>query len=372
MRTHDLLIPRSRRRLPRRTVRLRLTLIYATLFVASAACLLAITYALVRHDFLAAGPKQQPSINPSPQPGAGTSVHTVRVAPGFFAHQNNDDLHQLLLDSGIALALMAAASIGLGWLAAGRVLRPLRVLNERARTISASSLHKRLSLTGPDDELSQLAATFDDLLDRLKTAFAAQRRFVANASHELRTPLTLERALLEANLTDPEATIDSFRATSERLLSLSHEQEQLTDALLTLASSERGLDRHEPLDLATLVDQIVRAREAELQDLGLHLQTTLDPAPTTGDRRLAERLITNLLDNATRHNVPEGHIRVSTHTTAGQAILTVTNSGPNIPPSEARAHPPTVPASTTTPHPAQQRPRSRPLNRSRYRDRAQR
>ena len=187
------------------------------------------------------------------------------MAPGLIARQNNEDLHQLLLDSGVALAVMAAASIGLGWLAAGRVLRPLRLLNERARAISASSLHKRLALGGPDDELSQLAGTFDELLDRLEAAFAAQRRFVANASHELRTPLTLERALLEANLTDPNATIDSFRATSERLLALSQQQEQLTDALLTLASSERGLDRHEPFDLAALTDEILHSRASELQ-----------------------------------------------------------------------------------------------------------
>jgi hypothetical protein len=145
-------------------VRLRLTLVYASLFVASGACLLAITYILVRHDFLTAGPKASPGSTPPSQAG---NVHVVRADPGFFAHQNSSDLHQLLLDSGVALALMAAVSIGLGWLAAGRVLRPLRLLNERARAISATSLHKRLSLAGPDDELTQLAGTFDELLDRL-------------------------------------------------------------------------------------------------------------------------------------------------------------------------------------------------------------
>ncbi len=323
----DRMMPGSWRRLPRRTVRLRLTIVYAGLFVASGACLLAITYVLVRHDFVGAASKGPPGKKLLPQ--TGTS-HVVRVAPGSIARQNNEELHQLLLDSGIALALMAAASIGLGWLAAGRVLGPLRLLNDRARAISASSLHRRLALGGPDDELSQLAGTFDDLLDRLEAAFAAQRRFVANASHELRTPLTLERALLEANLTDPNATIDSFRATSERLLALSQQQAQLTDALLTLASSERGLDRHEPFDLGALTGETLQNRAPELQSLGLHLDATLQPARSTGDPRLVERLVANLLDNATRHNITGGHIQISTHESAGRAVLSIENSGPHI------------------------------------------
>ncbi len=325
-RAGDRLVPGSWRRLPRRTVRLRLTIVYAGLFLASGACLLAITYILVRHDFVA-GPTGPPGKKRLPHTG---SSHVVRVAPGTIARENNHQLHQLLLDSGFALAVMAAASIGLGWLAAGRVLGPLRLLNERARAISASSLHKRLSLGGPDDELSQLAGTFDDLLDRLEAVFAAQRRFVANASHELRTPLTLERALLEASLSDPDATIDSFRATSERLLALSQQQEQLTDALLTLASSERGLDRHEPFDLATLTDEALRTHAPELQSFGLHLDAALEPAPSTGDPRLVERLLANLLENATRHNISGGRIQIGTRECAGRAVLTIGNSGPQI------------------------------------------
>jgi signal transduction histidine kinase len=327
-------VARSGRRLPRRSVRLRLTLVYASLFVASGAGLLAITYVLVQHDFLAPGPKQSPGQSLVPQPGTRAGSYTVHVDPGLIDHQHQEDLNQLLLDSGIALALMAAASIGLGWLAAGRVLRPLRLLNERARAISASSLHRRLGLTGPDDELSRLAGTFDDLLDRLEAAFAAQRRFVANASHELRTPLTLERALLEANLTDPDATIDSFRATSERLLALGQQQEQLTDALLTLASSERGLERHEPFDLAAVAGETLRSRAAELETLDLQLEASLDPAPGTGDPRLVERLVANLVDNAVRHNVPGGIVRIATGVHAGRAVLSVGNSGHRIPPAE--------------------------------------
>jgi signal transduction histidine kinase len=316
------------RRLPRRSVRLRLTIVYASLFVASGAVLLAITYVLVHQDLFRSPIKRTP-LNQLSRP-----VLSQGGKDALAARQHNDDLHQLLLDSGVALAVMAAASVALGWLAAGRALRPLRLLNQRARAITANSLHKRLALNGPDDELSRLAGTFDDLLDRLEAAFAAQRRFVANASHELRTPLTLERALLEANLTDPDATIASFRATSERLLALSHEQEQLTDALLTLASSERGLEQHETFDLATLTDHALPTRASELHDHDLQLELILHAAQSTGDPRLVERLITNLLDNAIHHNTVGGHIRVTTHTDAGHAVLTVENSGPHIHPAE--------------------------------------
>ena len=312
-------------RWPRRTVRLRLTIIYASLFLVSGAGLLAITYLLVHHDLSVPLP-------PAPAPGAGQIP--AKPIPAPLLRERSNELHQLLVASGVALGVMAAVSILLGWLAAGRLLRPLRTLNERTREISASSLHKRLALTGPDDELTRLAGTFDDLLDRLEASFNAQRRFVANASHELRTPLTLERALLEANLTDPDATIDSFRSTSQRLLALGQQQEQLIDALLTLASSERGLERHDPFDLATLTNTLLSSRGPEIDRYRLHLQTTLDPASSTGDPRLIERLIANLLDNAIHHNHVDGHIQIHTRTTDGRAVLAISNTGATIPPPQ--------------------------------------
>ena len=147
---------------------------------------------------------------------------------------------------------MAALSLWLGWVIAGRALRPLRTITDTAREISASNLHRRLDLEGPDDELKQLGTTVDGLLGRLETSFEAQRQFVANASHELRTPLTLERTLLELALSDPNASIDSYRHTCEQLLAVGEQQERLIEALLTLSRSQRGLDSRQPVDLAAI------------------------------------------------------------------------------------------------------------------------
>jgi signal transduction histidine kinase len=357
----------ARRLLPRRTVRLRLTLVYAGLFLASGVVLLAITYVLVSHatDDVLFGSKGGRSFvvskaSAKTQAGTGTVKQTQPSATGKFAttagsppltpaqldararrdlalarHQHNTEMRQLLEQSAIALAIMTALSIGLGWLAAGRVLRPLRTLNERARAISASNLHTRLALTGPDDELKQLANTFDDLLGRLEASFRAQRQFVANASHELRSPLALARTISEVALADPEATVDSLQASHRRALAAGEQQERLIEALLTLARSERGFDRREPFDLATIADRVLVACRPEADRRRVYVHATLQPAETDGDPRLAERLVVNLVDNALRHNLPSGgRIDVSTATRDGRAVLSVANSGPPVAPDE--------------------------------------
>ena len=181
------------------------------------------------------------SVPPLPRNGA---VHQV------VTQQHTADVDRLLAASWVTLALTAAASALLGWFAAGRVLRPLRQMTLTTRTISAGNLHERLALAGPDDEFKQLGDTIDELLARLERSFAAQRRFVANAAHELRTPLTFERTLVQVALADPNASADRLRATCEELLASGRDQERLLDALLTLATSERGLERREPVDLA--------------------------------------------------------------------------------------------------------------------------
>jgi len=150
------------------------------------------------------------------------------------------------------LLISAGAAALLGWVAAGRVLRPVRTITDTARTISAGNLHERLALTGPEDEFKRLGDTLDELLARLEASFEAQRRFVANASHELRTPLTVERTLLQVALADPDATSATLRATCEELLATGQSHERLLESLLTLASSERGLEHREPVDLAEI------------------------------------------------------------------------------------------------------------------------
>jgi signal transduction histidine kinase len=334
-----------RDRLPKRSVRLRLTLLYGSLFLASGAGLLAINYILVKRQYtgqfffstvggdpgasIVAGSVQGSSVQaPVPDPFSGVISKQQLIAGA--QNTSTAALHQLLYQSGIALAIMAVVSIWLGWLIAGRALSPLRTITNAARDISASNLHRRLALEGPDDELKQLANTFDDLLGRLEKSFDAQRQFVANASHELRTPLTLERTLVEVALADPNATVESLRATCERVLAAGVQQERLIEALLTLSRSQRGLDRREPFDLAVIAGDLLEARGPDLAERGLHIDATLKPGPASGDQRLGERLVANLVDNAARYNVPNGRIEVATTTRAGRAVLTVLNTGPMV------------------------------------------
>ena len=203
----------------------------------------------------------------------------------------------------------------LGWFVAGRVLRPVREITATARTISAGNLHERLARKGPNDEFKQLGDTLDELLGRLEASFEAQRRFVANASHELRTPLTLERTLLQVALADPNATELTLRATCEELLASQADQERLLEALLTLASSERGLELREPVDLPALVDvRPAAADRPKLERRGLPIEAALGPATATGDPALIGRLIANLIDNAIDYNVDGGSVEIRTET----------------------------------------------------------
>lgn len=338
--------------LPRRTVRLRLTILYAALFLASGVGLLSVTYLLVRQgtgDLVVGGSlKGGKFAVVGKGAGTGPKVVTTRGAAGSRASsqqfqlqaerdrrvaikQRNAALGQLLAQSGVALALMAAVSVLLGWFFAGRVLRPLRTITERAREISARNLHERIALAGPNDELTEVADTFDGLLSRLELAFAAQRQFVANAAHELRTPLTRAQTVGEVAIADPSATVDSLRASHERVLAAGRQQERLIEALLTLARSERGLDEREPFDLATVTAAALDPRRHQAEQCGLYVHATLEPAETIGDPRLAERLVANLLDNALRYNQPHGRIDVMTIARSGRAVLCVANSGPAIP-----------------------------------------
>jgi signal transduction histidine kinase len=262
------------------------------------------------------------------------AVHQLAQVAPVEAAQRAVDSHQLLVNSGLALAIVAVLALLAGWLVAGRMLRPIRTITRTARRISSTNLHERLALAGPQDELKELGDTLDDLFGRLDGAFEAQRHFVANASHELRTPLTAERTLLQVALDDPGTTIAAWRCTAEEVLASSDEQEQLIEALLTLASSESGLNRHEPVDLVATVEATLSGLEPEINRLGIHVDEVTAPAPLEGDALLVERLVVNLLTNAVRHNVLGGRIEVVTDVRDGQPRLSVTNTGPLIPPSE--------------------------------------
>jgi signal transduction histidine kinase len=317
----------GRPRWPRRTVRLRLTAWYGGLFLLSGTVLLAVTYGLVVQAF--AGSSAGNAICQAP----GTECHTIGPlqARAIAVHEHATVLSQLLSRSALALALVAVLSVALGWFIAGRALRPVRTITTAARQISAASLSQRLALGGPRDELTELADTFDQLLARLEAAFTAQRRFIANAAHELRTPLARQRVISQVALADPNTTIESLRAAHERVLASGAQQHQLINALLTLARGQAGLDKHEPFDLAGLACQVLADFQPEAQRQNLTLHAALSPAPTAGSPRLAKHLAANLIDNALRHNLPGGHVEVSTQTKGSRAVLTVANTGPVVP-----------------------------------------
>ncbi|MEU0569778.1 HAMP domain-containing sensor histidine kinase [Nonomuraea sp. NPDC005983] len=238
---------------------------------------------------------------------------------------------QLLTGSAVALVLLIPVALALGWFVAGRFLHPLRAITATATIISAGDLHRRLDLGDPTDELTELGHTLDDLFARLEASFDAQRHFVANASHELRTPLAGLRTLLEVALADPDADTDTLRSACQEALALGGHQERLVQALLALATSERGVTRRDTLDLAHVVEGVLASRRDQATQKGIDLTEHLTPAVTSGDPRLIESLVANLVDNAIRHNHADGQVKVTTQTSGTQVALTVTNSGPVIP-----------------------------------------
>jgi signal transduction histidine kinase len=311
--------------LPVRTARVRLTLMYAGMF------LLLGTAAIAAILVLAHSGSAVRVATPVPAPRQGAAAAGVHAS---VVQQHSADLNRLLAVSWFVLAVTAIAAAALGWFASGRVLRPLREMTATARTISAGNLHQRLALSGPDDEIKRLGDTLDDLLTRLEESFEAQRRFVANASHELRTPLTVERTLLQVALADPNASAAALRSICEELLASGREHERLLEALLTLASSARGLERRESLDLATVAERALLKARPEIGRRELRLSTSLQPAPTDGDAALLERLIANLIDNAMHHNDDRGEVEIRTVGDAAGSLVSVSNTGPGIPAAE--------------------------------------
>ena len=333
----------------RRPVRLRLTLVYSGLFLAAGAALLGVTYGLVAHSLAttpaAVGSQASKYVDQALAACKSENLPPAQLAKcenvaeqslngvskASQAYQRSRTLADLLDYSLASLAALALGSTWLGWIVAGRVLRPVHAITAAARRASEENLGERIALDGPDDELKELADTFDAMLGRLDAAFASQRRFVANASHELRTPLTVMRTAIDVTLAKPGRTPAQLEAMAGEVRQAADRAEALIEALLTLARSDRGAGPRERLDVAVLAEDALDAAAPAIRARPVAVEAALRPGPAIGDAVLIERLVTNLVDNAIRHNVPDGWIQVATGLRGGMAFIEVANGGPQIP-----------------------------------------
>ena len=325
------------------SARSRLTLLYTSLFAAGGIVLVTVTYLLLSNNLRTTAPAPTPSPDPklvaecngSSLASGSEAANLKAKCAALYANaikagahaQAQSALHNLLLYSLITLGAVTVLAAVAGWLVAGRILRPVHQLTAAARAASEQDLTHRVALQGRHDELRELADTFDDMLDRLDRAFASQRQFIANASHELRTPLTVMRTSVDVVLAKPAPTPAELTGMGIEIRMAVDRAELLIDALLTLARVDRGRSVSDPLDLATIAEDILDSRTAN----GLVIRQVLEPGPVVGDAVLLERLIGNLLDNAEQYNFPGGSIAITTAATDDAAVLRVVNTGPVIP-----------------------------------------
>jgi len=325
------------------TIRLRLTVLYGVVFLATGAVLLTIGYLLVRHNLDARGnvraELRKLGVGTPPFPGRalqfGPGSLGASVAEAVRLRLRSDALHQLVVEYVLALVVMTMIAVVTGWLLAGRALRPLRDITATARRVSGENLGERIALTGPADELKELADTFDGMLARLDGAFASQRHFVANSSHELRTPLAIMRTEVDVALADPDAPALELRQMGEAVRETVDRCERLIESLLMLARSEAASGHEEPVDLAALAADCITDLHARAVDSGVRVRDDLQPAWVRGEPRLLERMIANLLDNGIRHNEAGGWLDVSTRTQDGTVRVVVANGGAQIDPADA-------------------------------------
>jgi signal transduction histidine kinase len=308
------------RRWWRSTIRVRLTLLYAGAFFVAGTVLVALLYLylgqILGHQ------------RPTGDLHLSTDLEdALRVQ---YLQDREDTLNRMLIASLMLLGLVGVIAGGIGWLLAGRALNPLQRITATARRVADRSLHERIALVGPDDEIKDLADTFDAMLERLDRSFDSQRAFVANASHELRTPLTINRTLIEVALDKPGAN-EPLRHLGETLLAVNERHERLIDGLLTLASSDQEITDPTPIDLADLARHVTADSQGAARNAGIEIRASLHAALANGDSVLLERLIQNLVDNAIRYNLPQhGWMTVTTALVGDFAQLTVENSGPFI------------------------------------------
>ena len=342
------------------TIRTRLSLLYAGAFFLAGAALIVFMYLflgqvlnqqfMIRLDppveigtgvppgppALESGDSQAPGSEPglaieeqSTIQDGGREVR--RFVDVMIRRARVDTLQTMLIASSVIVAVLTVLAGLIGWLVAGQALQPLRDITATARRVADRSLHERIALAGPQDEIKDLADTLDAMLERLDRSFDGQRRFVANASHELRTPLTIARTLIEVALLDA-AGNEKVKQLGTTLLAVNQRHEKLTDGLLTLASSEQRAAEFHPVDLGEIAGHAVADLRPLADKTSVTLETELHPGIVQGDAFLLERLIQNLVENGIQYNLPKnGWVRVRTDIEAGSVELVVENTGPVVP-----------------------------------------
>jgi signal transduction histidine kinase len=321
----------------RPTIRIRLTLLYGGMFLIAGILLLSIIYLFAAHALnvgselpfkILSGQVASDTCNFPASPTANELNNAMNACVN---EQRQHALDNLLSRSLLALLGLAVIAFAFGYAMAGRVLSPLGRITRTARAVAGSDLSRRIELDGPDDELKELADTFDDMLERLQRAFTAQQRFVGNASHELRTPLAINRTLLEVHLSDPAAPVE-LQQLGKTLLATNERSEQLVEGLLLLARSDNQIVERKPVDLAEVASQAVDQVHAEAEAKGIEIRGRRGLAVVQGNGVLLERIALNLVQNAVRYNIPEGGwVEVTTELQHGEAVLVVSNTGPVVP-----------------------------------------
>jgi signal transduction histidine kinase len=314
---------------PRTTLRWRLTLVYGAVAAAVGVLLLVLSVVLVRRALDAARIPLPPNFGVRLPDGRVLTIDT------FQDSLRNAALDSLVRQGLLVLLVVVVVGIAVAYFLAGRVLRPLQQITSTAQRLSAEQLDARIALAGPEDELKQLADTFDAMLDRLQASFEAQRRFVADASHELRTPLAVMRTEVDVALADPDASQSDLRAAALVVREATMRADRLVDSLLLLARSDRlsvdGLPLREPVELPEICALALSSVESEAAERGIALTSSYAPSVVLGDRGLLERLVGNLVENGVRHNVDGGWVRVDAGTVGEHARLQVMSSGQVVP-----------------------------------------
>ncbi len=321
----------------RLSIRTKLTALYGGMFLVVGLALLVVNYLLVSSTLpdtntfavgVAGGMTvERTQAYPTTDVVPAERAQAVQLVATSIDEYRSDVLSSLLLQSLVALAIAGGLAVLFGWLMASRVLRPLHAITSAARKLEAENLNRRINLDGPDDEMKDLADTFDGMLDRLAVSFDSQKRFVANASHELRTPLAVQRTLIEVAMTDPDVSPE-VRKLGRHLIDTNERSERMIEGLLVLARSDRGLAARKPVRLDEITATVIRSAATMAEEAGVTIESRLRPRTVSGDSVLLERLVTNLVHNAITYNRKGGWVHVDIGV---DPALVVRNTGPQVP-----------------------------------------